>query len=81
MVYVAHMGRGEVHTGVWWEDQMQRDCLEDLDICWRIILKWISKKYDGEAWTGLILLRIGTVGMLLCCNAGNFLTSWGPVSF
>jgi hypothetical protein len=32
---------------------------------WRIILKWILKKWDGEAWTGLIWLRIGTGGGLL----------------
>jgi hypothetical protein len=25
----------------------------------RIILKWILKKWDGGAWTGLIWLRIG----------------------
>jgi hypothetical protein len=31
----------------------------------RIILKWILKKWDGEAWTGLIWLRIGTGGGLL----------------
>jgi len=28
----------------------------------RIILKWIIKKWDEEAWTGLIWLRIGTGG-------------------
>jgi hypothetical protein len=32
---------------------------------WRIIIKWIFKKWDGGAWTGLIWLRIGTVGGLL----------------
>jgi hypothetical protein len=31
----------------------------------RIILKWIFKKWDGGAWTGLIWLRIGTGGGLL----------------
>ena len=31
----------------------------------RIILKWIFKKWDEEAWTGLIWLRIGTGGWLL----------------
>ena len=24
------------------------------------MLQWIFKKYDGEAWTGFIWLRIGT---------------------
>jgi hypothetical protein len=28
----------------------------------RVILKWIFKKWDLEAWTGLIWLRIGTGG-------------------
>jgi len=27
-----------------------------------VISKWISKEWDGEAWTGLVWLRIGTVG-------------------
>jgi hypothetical protein len=28
----------------------------------RNILKWIFKKWDEEAWSGLIWLRIGTGG-------------------
>jgi hypothetical protein len=32
---------------------------------WRIILKWIFKKWDGGTWSGLIWLRIGTGGGLL----------------
>jgi hypothetical protein len=31
--------------------------LEDLGVDWRIILRWIFKKWDGEAWTGLLWLR------------------------
>jgi hypothetical protein len=31
----------------------------------RIILKWIFKKWDGGAWTGLIWIRIGTGGGML----------------
>ena len=42
---------------------METDHLEDLDE--RIILKWIFKKVDGEAWTGWSWLRIGTGGGLL----------------
>ena len=33
---------------------------DHLDVDERIILKWICKKRDGEALTGLIWLRIGT---------------------
>jgi hypothetical protein len=31
-----------------------------------IILKWIIKTLDVRTWTGLIWLRIGTSGELLC---------------
>jgi hypothetical protein len=36
--------------------------LQNLGVDGRIILKWIFKKWDGEAWTGLLWLRIGTGG-------------------
>jgi hypothetical protein len=38
-----------VHTGFWWGDLREGDHLEDLSVD-RIILKWIFKKWDGEAW-------------------------------
>jgi len=34
--------------------------LEDAGIDGRILLKCIFRNWDGEAWTGLIWLRIGT---------------------
>jgi len=43
---------GEVHTGFWWGDQLQ-----DKEADGRIILKWIFKKWYGEAWTRMVWLR------------------------
>jgi hypothetical protein len=38
-------------------------------IDWEILLKWISKKWCGEAWTESIWLRIGEVAG--SCECGN----------
>jgi hypothetical protein len=56
---------GEVHGEIWSGDLSERDHLEDLGADGRIVLIWIFKKLDGEAWTGLIWLRIGTGGRRL----------------
>jgi hypothetical protein len=49
-----------VCAGFWWRDLTDTDYLEDIVVDGRIILKLICKKWNGEVWTGLFLLRIGT---------------------
>jgi hypothetical protein len=43
----------------------RRDHYEDIDVGWRIILKWILEKQYGVVYAGLIWLRIDTSGGLL----------------
>ena len=54
-------GRGEVYTGFWWGNLRERGHLEDPVVDGRI-LRWVFRKWDGKTWTGLIWLRVGTVG-------------------
>ena len=79
-------GRGELRTACWWGNLTERDHLEDP--YGRKIVSWILRKWDGQAWTGLIWLRIGTVaGFCKRCNELSGSTKWGefldwePVSF
>jgi hypothetical protein len=58
-------GTGEMHTVLWWEDLRESDHLENLGVDGKITLTIIFKRWDREAWTGLIWLGIGTGGVLL----------------
>ena len=60
--HVARMGRGDVYTGFWWGNLREGNHLEDPGVNWRIILRWIFRKWDVGVWTGLSWLRIGTGG-------------------
>ena len=53
---------GEAYTGFWWGNLRERNDLGDPGVDGRIILTWIFRKWDVEAWTGLSWLRIGTGG-------------------
>jgi hypothetical protein len=54
-----------VRAGFWWRDLREVSYLKDPGLHGRIILKLITKRWDGVAWTGLIWLRLGTGGELL----------------
>ena len=55
-------GRGEVYVGFWWGNLRERDHLENPCIDGRIILRWIFRKWDAEAWIASFWLRTGTGG-------------------
>jgi hypothetical protein len=56
--------RGDVYPGFWWEKLRERGYSEDPDVVGRIIFRWIFRKRNVRARTGLIWLRIGTGGGL-----------------
>jgi len=64
VLYVC-MHVGGNRTGayrVWWVVLKRTDHLEELDLDGRVILKLIFKKWEVEAWTGLIWLGKGIGG-------------------
>jgi hypothetical protein len=60
--HVACLGDRRGAYRVFVGDPMERDHMEDLMIDGRIILKWMFKMWDGEAWAGLLWIRTGTGG-------------------
>jgi hypothetical protein len=42
--HVAHTGRDESHTRIWWVNLGKREHWEDPSIDGRIILRWIFRK-------------------------------------
>ena len=55
-------GREKLHTGFWWGNLRERGHQEDQSTGGEIILKWIFKKLNSGAHTGLTWLGIGTGG-------------------
>jgi hypothetical protein len=54
--------RRKALTGFQYGVLKERDHMKDTGVDAKIILKWILKAYDGRGWSGLIWLRIGTIG-------------------
>jgi hypothetical protein len=65
--HVAHLGRGEVHTGFWWGNLSERDHLEDPGLIYvRILFKidlqevgwgsmeWLNLAQDRDRWWALV---------------------------
>ena len=60
--HVVRMGGGEAYRGFWWGNLKERDHLGDPGIDWRILLRWIFRKWDVGVWTGSSWPSIGTCG-------------------
>jgi len=63
MRWAGHVERrGGACTGFWWGDVREGDRWGDPGVDGRIILRWVSRKWDRGVWTGLSWLRIGRGG-------------------
>ena len=51
-----------MYTEFWWGNLRERGHLGDPGIDGRIILRWISRKWDVREWTESMWLGIGTGG-------------------
>jgi hypothetical protein len=52
--HVALLRRGGISVGFWWEDQREKDRVEDVSVGGRIKLTSVVKNCEGEAWTELM---------------------------
>jgi len=55
--HVVCMGENKVYTGFCWGNVRERDHLGDPGVDWRIILRWIFRKWDVGVWTGCSWLQ------------------------
>jgi hypothetical protein len=60
--HLACVGKREGAYRVWMERPKGKNHLEDLGVNGSIILKCFLKKWDQEAWIGLLWVRIRTGG-------------------
>jgi len=60
--HVARMGEERGCIGPWWGNRRERDHWGDPGVDGWITLRWISRRWDVDIWTGLGWPRIETVG-------------------
>ena len=67
--HVACMGKGDTHTGFWWENLRERENLEDPGVGERIILKQSLEKREGGHGLDRSVSGQGQVAGF--CESGN----------